>query len=32
MRRTNTRDIALMAVLTALSVVLAYIHIPTPTG
>ena len=32
MRRTNTRDIALMAVLMALSVVLAYIHIPTPTG
>ena len=32
MKKTNTRDLTLMAVLTALSVVLAYIHIPTPTG
>ena len=32
MKKTNTRDLTLMAVLTALSVVLAYIHVPTPTG
>lgn len=32
MKKTNTRDLTLMAVLTALSVVLAYIHLPTPTG
>lgn len=32
MKKTNTRDLTLMAVLTALSVVLAYIHVPTSTG
>ncbi|VUX13008.1 Uncharacterised protein [Streptococcus pasteurianus] len=32
MKKTNTRALTLMAVLTALSVVLAYIHVPTPTG
>lgn len=32
MKKTNTHDLTLMAVLTALSVVLAFIHVPTPTG
>lgn len=32
MSRTKTYHITLMAVLTALSVVLAFIHVPTPTG
>lgn len=32
MKQTNIRQLALLAILTALSVVLAYIHVPTPTG
>lgn len=32
MKQTNIRQLALLAILTALSVVLAYIHLPTPTG
>lgn len=32
MSRTKTYHLTLMAVLTALSVVLAFIHVPTPTG
>lgn len=32
MKQTNIRQLALWAILTALSVVLAYIHVPTPTG
>lgn len=32
MNRTKTYHLTLMAVLTALSVVLAFIHVPTPTG
>ncbi|WP_161979322.1 ECF transporter S component [Streptococcus sp. S784/96/1] len=32
MKQTKTSELTLLAVLTALSVVLAYIHIPTPTG
>lgn len=32
MKKSNTRQLTLLAILTALSVVLAYIHIPTPTG
>ena len=32
MSRTKTYHLPLMAVLTALSVVLAFIHVPTPTG
>lgn len=32
MKKTKTQTLTLLAVLTALSVVLAYIHIPTPTG
>ncbi|MDY4760862.1 ECF transporter S component [Streptococcus thoraltensis] len=32
MKKTNVRQLSLWAILTALSVVLAYIHIPTPTG
>ncbi|MCO4631590.1 putative membrane protein [Streptococcus infantarius subsp. infantarius] len=32
MTKNKTRDLTVMAVLAALCVVLAYIHIPTPTG
>lgn len=32
MSRTKTYHLTLMAVLTALSVILAFIHVPTPTG
>lgn len=32
MKKTNTKQLSLWAILTALSVVLAYIHVPTPTG
>ncbi|MGT2907738.1 ECF transporter S component [Streptococcus dentiloxodontae] len=32
MRTEKTKELTLTAILTALSVVLAYIHIPTPTG
>ncbi len=32
MKNSKTRELTTLAVLTALSVVLAYIHIPTPTG
>ncbi|MGT2832203.1 ECF transporter S component [Streptococcus halotolerans] len=32
MKHTNVRQLSLWAILTALSVVLAYIHIPSPTG
>ena len=32
MSRTKTYHLTLLAVLTALSVVLAFIHVPTPTG
>lgn len=32
MTRTNLRHLTLLAILTALSLVMAYIHIPSPTG
>ena len=32
MTKYNTKELALLAILTALSVALAYIHVPTPTG
>ena len=32
MRTNKTKELTLLAILTALSVVLAYIHVPTPTG
>ncbi|AND79927.1 ECF transporter S component [Streptococcus pantholopis] len=32
MGKNKTKELAVLAVLTALSVVLAYIHLPTPTG
>ena len=32
MGKSKTRELAVLAVLTALSVVLAFIHLPTPTG
>lgn len=32
MRRNKTREMVQLAVLTALSVALAYIHVPSPTG
>lgn len=32
MRKSKTRELTTLAVLVAVSVVLAYIHIPTPTG
>ena len=32
MRNKKTQDVVLLAILTALSLVLAFIHVPTPTG
>lgn len=32
MRTNKTKELTLLAILTAISVVLAYIHVPTPTG
>lgn len=32
MRTNKTKELTLLAILTALSVILAYIHVPTPTG
>ncbi|WP_153056711.1 ECF transporter S component, partial [Streptococcus suis] len=32
MRNKKTQELVLLAILTALSLVLAFIHVPTPTG